>query len=149
MASVNKVMLIGNMTRTIELKTVGSTVVGEFGLAMNEKYTKKNGEKVEEVCFVDVTVWGPQAENIFKYTLKGSSVHVEGKLKLDQWDDKNGGGKRSKLTVTATNVTFLDQKSDSQPAPQPTTSGQQRPKPQSQPTAAPAGPIVPEDDIPF
>lgn len=109
MANVNKVILAGNMTRAVEIKyTTNNTAVGQFGLAINRKF----GEK-EETTFVDCTVWGKQAEVMAQYTDKGSSVFIEGRLTLDQWEDKNGGGKRSKLFVTVENFQFLDRKGES------------------------------------
>jgi single-strand DNA-binding protein len=108
MASVNRVILIGNMTRDPQLKYLPSqTAVAEFGLAMNRKFKTATGEDREEVCFVDCTAFGRQAEVINQYCQKGKLIYVEGRLKLDQWEDKQGGGKRSKLNVVIENFQFL------------------------------------------
>ena len=110
MSSYNKVILIGNLTRDVELTFPGEgKALGQFRLAVNEGYKNKAGEKVEEVCFVDVTVWGKQAESCAEYIEKGRLVLVEGKLKLDQWTNKEGE-KRSKLKVVASQVQFLGNK---------------------------------------
>lgn len=108
MASFNKVLLMGNLTRDPQLKYLPSqTAVAEFGLACNRKFKGQNGEDREDVLFVDVTAFGRQAEVINQYCQKGRPLFVEGRLKLDQWEDKNGGGKRSKLTVVVENFQLL------------------------------------------
>jgi single-strand DNA-binding protein len=108
MASVNKVILVGNMTRDPQLKYLPSqTAVVEFGLAMNRKFKGANGEDREEVCFVDCAAFGRPAEVINQYCQKGKLLYVEGRLKLDEWEDKQGGGKRSKLRVVVENFQFL------------------------------------------
>ncbi len=107
MASLNKVFLMGNLTRDIEMRyTQSGTAVATMGLAVNEKRTK-DGETIEEVTFVDCTLWGKTAENCAEYLSKGSPVMVEGKLKYSTWDDKQSGAKRSKVDVTAISVQFL------------------------------------------
>jgi|TARA_Y100000289_G_scaffold26581_1_gene26143 single-strand DNA-binding protein len=112
MASYNNVTLVGNLTRDVDTKTLDNgTLVGEFGLAINDSYINKStGEKVDTPVFVDVTVWAKSAENCAKYIGKGSSVLVDGKLKLDMWE--TDGEKRQKLRIVATNVQFLGGKSD-------------------------------------
>jgi single-strand DNA-binding protein len=106
MASLNKVLLIGNLTRDPELRYIPSgQAVTTLGLAVNEKYTGKDGDKKEEVLFIDVNVWGKTAENCAEYLKKGSPVFIEGKLKLRQWEQD--GQKRSKVDVTAMTVQFL------------------------------------------
>nr|MDP9175989.1 single-stranded DNA-binding protein [Planctomycetota bacterium] len=108
MASVNRVILVGNLTRDPQMKYLPSqTAVVEFGLAMNRKFRTATGEDREEVCFVDCSAFGRQAEVINQYCQKGKLIFVEGRLKLDQWEDKQGGGKRSKLTVVVENFQFL------------------------------------------
>src|SRR3954462_13123646 len=109
MASFNKVLLMGNLTRDPQLKYLPSsnTAVAEFGLACNRKFRTANGEDREEVTFVDVTAFGKQAEVINQYCQKGKPLFIEGRLKLDQWEDKQGGGKRSKLTVVIENFQFI------------------------------------------
>ncbi len=111
MASFNKVILMGNLTRDPKLASImsGSTVC-EFSIAINRKYTV-NGQEKEEVCFVDIVVWGRQADSCGKYLHKGSAVFVEGRLKTDSWEDKEGN-KRSKLRVAADRVQFIGSRSE-------------------------------------
>ena len=107
--SFNKVMLMGNLTRDVEIRhTSGNTAVGNFGLAVNRKFKTQSGEQREEVTFVDCEAWGRTAEVMSQYLGKGRSVFIEGRLKRDQWEDKNGGGKRSKLSVVVENFQFVD-----------------------------------------
>src|SRR3954454_2348410 len=108
MASCNKVILVGNLTRDPELRyTPKGMAVAKIGLAVNRTWRSEAGEQKEEVTFVDVDVWGRTAENVGQYMRKGSPLLVEGRLRLDQWDDKQTGQKRSKLAVTAETVQFL------------------------------------------
>jgi len=108
MASFNKVLLMGNLTRDPQLKYLPSqTAVVEFGVACNRKFKTANGEDKEEVTFVDVTSFGKQAEVINQYFQKGKPIFIEGRLKFDSWEDKQGGGKRSKLTVVIENFQFV------------------------------------------
>lgn len=109
MASYNRVILVGNLTRDIEVRyTPGGTAVAELGLAVNRSYTdRQTNQKKEEVTFVDVTLWGRQAEVAGEYLSKGRSVLIEGRLQLDQWEDKQTGDKRSKLRVVAEAMQFL------------------------------------------
>src|SRR4051794_20484074 len=114
MASVNKVFLIGNLTRDPVLRyTPNGSAVTDLGVATNRTYMTKDGEKREEVTFIDVTVWNRQAETCCQYLKKGQPVHVEGSLKMDTWDDKATGEKRSKLKVQADRVQFLDRRDES------------------------------------
>jgi single-strand DNA-binding protein len=107
MANLNKVMLIGNLTRDPELKyTPGNQAVCEIGLAVNRKYRTKDNEEREETTFVDCEAWGKQAEVLKQYMTKGKPLFVEGRLKLDTWEDKDGG-KRSKMRVVIENFQFL------------------------------------------
>jgi len=100
MASYNKVLLLGNLTRDPEVRyTPKGTAVTDLGIAVNRQYTLDTGEKREEVTFVDVTFWGRTAEVAAEYLRKGRSVFIEGRLQLDTWDDKQTGQKRSKLKV--------------------------------------------------
>ena len=88
---MNKVILLGNLTKDIELKTIPSgDVVGKVGIATNESYKNKNGEKVEKVSFHNLTMWGKQAETLAKYTQKGSKLLVEGKISYRQWEAQDG-----------------------------------------------------------
>jgi single-strand DNA-binding protein len=108
MANVNRVTLIGNLTRDPQLKYLPSqTAVAEFGLAMNRKFKSATGEDREEVCFVDCSAFGRTGELINQYCQKGKQLYIEGRLKYDQWEDKQGGGKRSKLSVVVENFQFL------------------------------------------
>jgi single-strand DNA-binding protein len=108
MASYNKVFLMGNLTRDPQVKHLPSQMVlAEFGLAVNRRYKTATGEDKEEVAFVDCTAFGRQAETIGQYCTKGKPIFVEGRLKFDTWDDRHGGGKRSKLTVVVENFQFL------------------------------------------
>src|SRR5258706_7156974 len=108
MASFNKVILVGNLTRDPELRyTPKGTAIAKIGLAVNRVWTNEAGEKKEEVTFVDVDVFGRTAENVGQYMRKGRPILVEGRLRLDQWDDKQTGQKKSKLGVVAESVQFL------------------------------------------
>src|SRR5476649_2869476 len=108
MASFNKVILMGNLTRDPELRyTPKGTAIAKVGLAINRNWTSESGEKKEEVTFVDVDIFGRTAENVGQYMRKGRLILVEGRLKLDQWDDKQTGQKRSRLGVVAETVQFL------------------------------------------
>ena len=108
MASFNKVILIGNLTRDPELRyTPKGTAIAKIGLAVNRVWTSESGEKKEEVTFIDVDIFGRTAENVGQYMRKGRPIMVEGRLKLDQWDDKTTGQKRSRLGVVAETVQFL------------------------------------------
>ncbi len=109
MASFNRVILVGNLTRDPELRyTPKGVAIAKIGLAINRVYTTETGEKREEVTFVDVDAFGKQAETIGQYLKKGRPILVEGRLRLDQWDDKQTGQKRSKLGVVLESFKFLD-----------------------------------------
>lgn len=104
----NRVTLIGNLTRDPELRyTPNNTAVVDYGLAVNRNYQDSSGEWQEETTFVDITVWGRQAENCSQYLSKGSRVFVDGRLRLDRWETDEGD-RRSKHGVTAQQVIFLD-----------------------------------------
>jgi single-strand DNA-binding protein len=108
MASFNKVILMGNLTRDPELRyTPKGTAIAKVGLAVNRVWTNEAGEKKEDVTFIDVDVFGRTAENVGQYMRKGRPILVEGRLKLDQWDDKQTGQKRQRLGVVAETVQFL------------------------------------------
>ena len=107
MPSLNRVFLMGNLTRDPELRFIPSgTAVAEFGMAINRVYTSRDGEKKEDVCFVDIVTWGKTAENCDNYLSKGSPVFVEGRLQYDSWETGDGQ-KRSRLRVVADRVQFL------------------------------------------
>ena len=108
MASFNKVILMGNITRDPELRyTPKGTALAKIGLAVNRVWRTETGETKEEVTFVDVEAWSQQAENIGKYLKKGNPILIEGRLRLDQWDDKQTGQKRSLLVVVCENFRFI------------------------------------------
>ncbi len=107
MAGYNKVVIVGNLTRDPELKPVGAAHVCRISLALNRQYkNKQTGALVQEVCYIDIVVWGPQAENCAQYLRKGSPILVEGRLKFDSWKDVDGK-MRSKHSIVAENVVFL------------------------------------------
>jgi single-strand DNA-binding protein len=142
MASFNKVILIGNLTRDPDVRfTTKGTAIAKVGLAVNRTWKTETGEKKEEVTFVDVDLFGRTAENVGQYMRKGSAILVEGRLKLDQWDDKQTGQKRQKLGVAGEMVQFLGGKGDGQ------ATGRQA----EQPAREPEKPKLelPEDDVPF
>ena len=108
MASFNKVILMGNLTRDPEVRyTPKGSAVTDIGLAVNRVYSTDNGEKREETTFVDVTLWGRTAEIAGEYLKKGRPVLIEGRLQLDSWDDKQSGQKRSKLKVIGESMQLL------------------------------------------
>lgn len=109
MASFNKVILIGNLTRDPELKyTPKGMAIAKLGLAVNRNWRTESGEQREEVTFIDVDAFGKQAETVAQYLKKGRPIMIEGRLKLDQWEDKQSGQKRSKLGVVMETFQFLD-----------------------------------------
>jgi single-strand DNA-binding protein len=108
MASFNKVILVGNLTRDPEVRyTPKGSAVADVGIAVNRQYTLENGDKREEVMFVDVTFWGRTAEIAGEYLKKGRSILIEGRLQMDTWDDKQSGQKRSKLKVVGEMMQML------------------------------------------
>ena len=169
--SVNKVILAGNLTRDPEVRyTPKGTAVGEFGLAINDTYKTQDGTLKETVTYVDIEVWGRQAETCKQYLTKGRSVLVDGQLKFDQWESE--GQKKSKLRVRADRVQFLGGapgggqggasgshggaggSGRSTYAGGGGPPGEQAPKPPSRPPAHSGGgddrpPLPEEDDIPF
>src|SRR5207247_8367699 len=108
MASFNKVILLGNLTRDPEVRyTPKGSAVCDLGIAVNRVYTTDSGERREEVTYVDVVLWSRLAEIAGEYLKKGRPVLIEGRLQMDTWDDKQGGQKRSKLRVVAENMQLL------------------------------------------
>lgn len=178
MASLNKVILIGNLTRDPEIRyTPKGSAVCDLGLAVNRRYTTESGERQEEVTFLDVVLWGKQAELAGQYLHKGRSVFIEGRLQMDTWEDKASGQKRSKIKIVSENMQFIDSKGGgggprgggggehdeeggapsrppARPAQRPAAASA-RPPQRTQPAAADEfsdGPItegMEEDDIPF
>lgn len=111
MANLNKVMIIGNVTRDPEIKyTPQGKAVVDIGIAVNRTFTPEGGERREETTYIDVTLWGRTAETAAEYCKKGRSVYVEGRLQLDSWEDKASGQKRSKLRVVGENYQLLDRR---------------------------------------
>lgn len=154
MASFNKVILVGNLTRDPELRYLPKgTAVARLGLAVNRTWKTETGEKKEETAFIDIDAFGVQAETICQYMRKGSPMLVEGRLRLDQWDDKQTGQKRSKLGVVLEGFQFLgsatrpaDGSGPSGPVARAATPPPQR---QAPPASDEAPPAVEEDDVPF
>ncbi len=108
MPSLNKVLLMGNLTRDPELRvTPKGTPICQFSLAINRQFKMESGESREEVIYVDVEAWGKQGETIAKYVTKGRPLYVEGRLRLDQWEDKNTKEKRSRMKVVLEQFQFL------------------------------------------
>lgn len=108
MASYNRVILLGNLTRDPELRYLQSGMaVTDIGLAVNDRRKNATGEWIEETTFVDVTLWGRTAEIAGEYLSKGAPVFIEGRLKLDSWDDKQSGQKRSKMRVVCERMQLL------------------------------------------
>jgi single-strand DNA-binding protein len=149
MASFNKVILLGNLTRDPEVRyTPKGSAVADLGVAVNRQYTLDNGEKREEVTFIDVTFWGRTAEVAGEYLKKGRPVFIEGRLQLDTWDDKQSGQKRSKLKVIGETMQMLGSRG---PASDVGEEGDRSARP-TKPAAPPktAGPPEADDDeIPF
>jgi single-strand DNA-binding protein len=116
MASLNKVFLIGNLTKPPELRyTPSGTAVADLRLAVNRNYTTQGGEKREEVCFLTIVVWGKQAESCGEYLDKGSPILVEGRLQTREWEAKDGG-KRTVIEVVAERVQFMGRARATAPA---------------------------------
>ena len=155
MSSYNKVLLMGNLTRDVELRyTAGNVAIAKLGLAVNDRYKDRNsGEWVDRANFIDCTAFGRTAEVINQYFQKGRPIFVEGKLRWDSWEDKQSGQKRSKLEVIIDSFEFIGDRSgggDGQGG-----GGQQGGGSHSsghEPVSASAGPAhqpISEDDIPF
>jgi len=152
MASFNKVILLGNLTRDPEIRyTPKGSAVCDLGLAVNRVYTLENGEKREEVTYVDVTLWSRLAEIAGEYLKKGRPVFIEGRLQLDTWDDKQSGQKRSKLRVIGETMQLLGGRpSGGAPAEAEAEDRQSRSgKPSVPPPKEAASAEPKEDEIPF
>jgi single-strand DNA-binding protein len=171
MPNLNKVFLAGNLTRDPELRyTPGGTAVAQFSVAVNRRYKTREGQMQEEATFVDIEVWGRQAETSSEYLSKGSPVLIEGRLKLDSWESKQTGERRTKLRVVGERVQFLGRRSrgeDQGGPPGPPGERRRAPRPRRErPPAADFGEpgraagesyggdekpqgLPPDDDIPF
>ncbi|MBI3879991.1 MAG: single-stranded DNA-binding protein [Verrucomicrobia bacterium] len=156
-ANFNKVILAGNLTRDPELRyTPKGLAIAKFGLAVNRRWKDEAGNVQEEVTFVDVDAFGKQAETIGQYLKKGRPFLVEGRLRLDTWDDKQTGQKKSRLGVVLESFSFLDSGNRTEGAPGAPAAAAPRPRPANIPaTAAPApapeaeAPAGEGDDVPF
>ena len=152
MANVNRVILLGRLTREPELHyTQGGTAVTEIGLAVNRKFKKGDGSDGEEVLFIDVVAWQRLAEVICQYVKKGSQVYIEGRLRLEQWEDRTSGEKKSKIKVVAENVQFLDGR-PAAAGDQPEARGAPRAPAGQAPRGAPPSDAHPdefEEEVPF
>lgn len=156
MANLNKVMLIGNLTRDPELRfTPKGTAVADIAIAINRIWNNEAGQRQEETTFVDVTLWGRQAELAQQYLTKGRGIYVEGRLQMDTWDDKTTGQKRSKLKVIGENLQFLPDgranagNAGSRPAQAPGSSSSRGNEPMQGGSAAMADDFPEDDEIPF
>jgi single-strand DNA-binding protein len=157
MANLNRVLLIGNLTRDPDVRyTPKGTAVVDLGLAVNRVTTTEDGERREEVTFIDVTLWGRQAEIAEQYLKKGRPVFIEGRLQMDSWDDKQTGQKRTKLKVVGDTMQLLGSRQESgegqsssynasSAAPRRSTSQAPAPRPEPRDPDLDAEP----DDIPF
>lgn len=152
MSNFNRVYLMGNLTRDVELKSTNNGgSVARLGLAINRTWTGADGEKREEVLFVDCEAWGKQAETLAKYMAKGKPIFIEGRLKLDQWEDKEGQ-KQSKLRVVVEGFQFIGGKGDDerQTAGKPEAGrGDLSRNTNGRPSAPKARPNIGDNDPPF
>jgi single-strand DNA-binding protein len=158
MPSLNKVLLMGNLTRDPELRvTPKGTSICQFSLAINRQFKMESGETREEVIYVDVEAWGKQGETIAKYVTKGRPLYVEGRLRLDQWEDKNTKEKRSRMKVVLEQFQFLGDSrggpgggggGSSEPGIDQTASPE-RHSPPARSSGKPAAPENLDEDVPF
>ncbi|HVM62118.1 MAG TPA: single-stranded DNA-binding protein [Verrucomicrobiae bacterium] len=161
MASYNKVLLMGNLTRDPEVRyTPKGTAIANVGIAVNRRWTTETGEQKEEVTFVDIEVWGRQAETVGQYMSKGKPIFVEGRLKLDSWDDKETGQKKSKLKVVCERFQFIgaagggrqefkDEAPSDEGAARPASRGGRPSAPPAREPSEEATPTGDDDNIPF
>ncbi|MBT4594716.1 single-stranded DNA-binding protein [bacterium] len=154
MSGYNRVILMGNLTRDPELKQLASgQSVCRLGIASNRQFrNKQSGMMTQEVCFVDIDVWGAQADSCEKYLQKGRPVLIEGRLKFDQWQEQDGQ-KRSKHSIVADRVTFLSagpqDEMENQENAEPAKAAAAAPKPRRAAPAAPKPEVAPKDSDPF
>lgn len=153
--SINKVIVSGNLTRDVELRSTASGMqVLNFGIAVNERVKGQDGNWTDKPHFVDCVMFGNRAESVSRFIGKGSKVCIEGKLRYSSWEDKNGGGKRSKLEVVVDEIEFMSQQQGHQAAPAPVYGAQPSNvsyAPQTVPYSAPqfVEATLYSDDIPF
>ncbi len=154
MANLNRVLLIGNLTRDPELRVTpkGSSIC-QFGLAVNRTFKDGAGQTREETTFIDVEAWGRQGEVISKYCTKGRPLFVEGRLRFDSWEDKNTGQKRSRLSVVLENFQFIGGRGDGEDGAPAGGGYDNTPDRNSPPPRAPRPAPAPDDnldeDVPF
>ena len=154
MASFNKVILLGNLTRDPEMRyTPKGSAVCDLGVAVNRVYTTDTGEKREEVTYVDVVLWSRLAEIAGEYLKKGRPIFIEGRLQLDTWDDKQSGQKRSKLRVIGETMQLLGTRPGAGTAPAEAGDEDRQARSGGKPSAQPAKSVAPaepdDDEIPF
>ncbi len=158
MPSLNKVLLMGNLTRDPELRvTPKGTPICQFSLAINRQFKMESGESREEVIYVDIEAWGKQGETISKYCTKGRPLFVEGRLRLDQWEDKNTKEKRSRMKVVLENFQFLGDSrgaggggaSSAEPGIDQTASPERHSPPPRAASGKPAAQENLDEDVPF
>lgn len=148
MANLNKVILIGNLTRDPESRTTGGgMVIANMGLAVNRRYKNAQGVSTDETTFVDITAFGPTANFAAQYLRKGNQVSIDGRLKLEQWQDRNTGQNRSKLIVIAENIQNLSPRNDQQ-QPQGRNISTPTPAPPPPPPPFPTNPAPPPQQAP-
>jgi len=142
MPNYNKIILVGHLTRDVEIRSVGSGAVSKFGIATNRNYTTAGGEKREEVFFGDCEAWGKTGEAIAKFFGKGRPILVEGRLKTESWDDEKSGAKKSATRIVVDSFAFVDSKKDD---------GESQPRPNMNVTPGKNGGAAPmgDDDLPF
>lgn len=152
MANINRVFLAGNLTRDPQVRFLANEqAVANFGVAINRRFKGSDGSQKEETTFVDVEAWGRQAELVGQYLTKGRGCFIEGRLKLDTWEDKEGK-KQSKLRVVADNVQFLDSRPRQGGASGEAGEGEAAPDaPAERPARPPrtASPAPADDELPF
>jgi single-strand DNA-binding protein len=151
MASFNKVILLGNLTRDPEVRyTPKGSAVCDLGIAVNRQYTLDSGEKREEVTYVDVVLWSRLAEIAGEYLKKGRPVFIEGRLQMDSWDDKQTGQKRTKLRVVGESMQLLGSRPPGTGAAETAEEDRQSRPPKGTPPPKPTEAAAPdEDEIPF
>jgi single-strand DNA-binding protein len=141
---MNQLNVIGNLTKDPETRSVGETSVTQFGVALNRRFKGKDGEPKEVTTFVDCECWGAKGETIAKFLEKGRKVYLTGELKMDSWEDKESGAKRSKLLMNVMDFEFVDSKGGEETSSQPAA--------KAAPKAKAKAPVVEDDDsedIPF
>lgn len=142
MPNYNRVILMGHLTRDVEVRAVGSGSVAKFGIATNRSYNTASGAKREEVFFGDCEAWGKTGEAIARFFTKGRPIHIDGRLKTESWDDEKSGAKKSATRIVVDSFVFVDSKKDD---------GESQPRPNMNVTPGKNGGVAPmgDDDLPF